>query len=117
MTGYPGRYVALAYGTNDSPMGFAMEPLVQKVIAAGRVPVVPHIPWQDDPTVDANIVQMNMAIDALYAKYPQILPGPDLYATFLNRPDLYPDAGGPHPNSDGEEVQRAAWAKTMAAVP
>ena len=117
MTGFPGRYVGLAYGTNDHPASFEMEALVQKVIAAGKVPVVPHIPWQDDPSADADIAQMNSAIDALYAKYPQILPGPDLWATFLNRPDLYPDAGGPHPDDAGQTVQRQAWANTMAAVP
>jgi hypothetical protein len=117
MNGFPGRYVGLAYGTNDHPSTFAMEALVEKVIAAGKVPVVPHIPWQDDPTLDADIAQMNTAIDALYAKYPQVLPGPDLWTTFMNHPELYPDAGGPHPNADGAEVQRKAWAATMAAVP
>jgi hypothetical protein len=117
MSGFPGRYVGLAYGTNDHPASFQMEALVQMVLAAGKTPVVPHIPWQDDPTEDADIAQMNGMIDTLYAKYPQILPGPDLWATFLNQPSLYPDAGGPHPNSAGEDAQRKAWATVMAAVP
>jgi len=117
MTGFPGRYVGLAYGTNDHSSSFEMEMLVQQVIAAGKVPVVPHIPWQDDPTVDTDLAVMNTAIDALYAKYPQILPGPDLWAAFENHPEYYPDGGGPHPNTVGEGVQRQAWADAMAAVP
>jgi hypothetical protein len=43
MAQFPGRYVALAYGTNDHANELKMEELVQKVIAAGKVPVVPHM--------------------------------------------------------------------------
>jgi hypothetical protein len=117
--GYPGRYVVLAYGTNDNvSMGanFQMETLVQHVIAASKVPVVPHMPWSDTAGVQANGPMINAAIDALYAKYPQILPGPDLWAAFMNRTDLIP-SGDVHPNSAGQEFLRQQWAMVMAAVP
>ena len=119
MTGYPGRYVVLAYGTNDNVSqggAFEMETLVQHVIAAGKVPVVPHMPWADVPTIQTNGPIINTMIDALYAKYPQILPGPDLWAAFLNRTDLIP-SGDVHPNSAGQEFLRQQWATVMAAVP
>ena len=101
MTGFPGRYVVLAYGTNDNVSQGAMlqmETLVQHVIAAGKIPVVPHMPWSDTAGVQANGPIINQAIDALYVKYPQILRGPDLWTAFMNRTDLIP-SGDVHPNS------------------
>jgi hypothetical protein len=119
MSGFPGRYVVLAYGTNDNVSQGAtlqMETLVQDVIAAGKVPVVPHMPWSDTASVQANGPLINQAIDALYVKYPQILRGPDLWAAFMNRSDLIP-SGDVHPNSMGQEFLRQQWATVMAGVP
>ncbi len=119
MTGFPGRYVVLAYGTNDNVSQggmLQMETLVQDVIAAGKTPVVPHMPWSDTASVQANGPIINQAIDALYVKYPQILRGPDLWAAFMNRTDLIP-SGDVHPNSMGQEFLRQQWATVMAAVP
>jgi hypothetical protein len=119
MSGFPGRYVVLAYGTNDNatqPGEFQMETLVQHVLAAGKVPVVPHMPWSAEPTIQANGPIVNQMIDALYVKYPQILKGPDLWAAFMNRTDLIPP-GDIHPNQQGEEFLRQQWAAVMAAVP
>ena len=119
MSGFPGRYVVLAYGTNDNVSQGAtlqMETLVQHVLAAGKIPVVPHMPWSDSTGVQANGPIINQAIDALYAKYPQILRGPDLWTAFMNRTDLIP-SGDVHPNSQGQEFLRQQWATVMAAVP
>ena len=116
LSGYPGRYVVLAYGTNDHSAMFQMEPLVQKVIAAGKIPVVPHMPWSDTAAIQTNGPVINAAIDALYAKYPQIVRGPDLWAAFLNRTDLIP-SGDIHPNTAGQVVLRQQWANVMAAIP
>lgn len=116
IAGFPGRFVILAYGTNDHPDTFAMETLVQKVIAIGKVPVVPHMPWSAEPNIQTNGPLINQAIDALYAKYPEILPGPDLWAAFTNRTDLIP-ADDVHPNSAGQEFLRQQWATVIAAVP
>jgi hypothetical protein len=119
LAGYPGRYVVLPYGTNDNVSeggSFEMETLVQDVLAAGKVPVVPHMPWADVPLIQTNGPMVNAMIDALYVKYPQILKGPDLWAAFLNRTDLIP-SGEVHPNSAGQEVLRQQWATVMAEVP
>jgi len=109
----PSRFVVLAYGTNDHAKEFHMEELVQKVIAAGRIPVVPHMPWSSGSMEGT---QINAQIDALYVKYPQILRGPDLWAVFMNRTDLIP-MGDVHPNSAGQDALRKAWADVMAAQP
>jgi hypothetical protein len=114
MAGFPGRYVVLAYGTNDHPNELQMETLVQHVIAAGKIPVVPHMPWADGKLTEGPLI--NAQIDALYVKYPAILKGPDLWAAFLNRTD-YIAAGDVHPNGPGQEYLRGLWATTMAAVP
>jgi lysophospholipase L1-like esterase len=109
---FAGRYVVLAYGTNDHAPEFKMESLVKKVLAAGKVPVVPHLPWSDQKLEEGPL--MNQAIDALYAKYPQILPGPDLWQAFENRLDFIP-AGDVHPNGEGQEFLRGEWAKIISA--
>jgi hypothetical protein len=119
MSGFPGRYVVLAYGTNDNVSqggNFEMETLVQHVLQAGKIPVIPHMPWSDIAHIQTNGPMINQAIDALYAKYPQILPGPDLWTAFMNRTDLIP-SGDVHPNSAGQEFLRQQWATVMAAVP
>jgi hypothetical protein len=120
MAGFLGRFVVLAYGTNDHPTGYEanMETLIRRVIAAGKVPVIPHIPWAG--TTDASRLAeyrtMNQAIDALYARYPAVLRGPDLWGFFENRTDLIP-IGDVHPTAAGQAALRMQWAATMAAVP
>ena len=107
------RYVVLAYGTNDHAAEYKMESLVQKVIAAGKVPVVPHVPWSDQKLEEGP--PLNQNIDALYLKYPEILKGPDLWAAFENRLDLIPH-GDVHPNAEGMEFLRTEWSKIIASV-
>jgi hypothetical protein len=112
MKDFPGRYVVLAYGTNDHVRDFAMEALVQKVLAAGKVPVVPHMPWS---SVSTEGPMINQAIDGLSAKYPEIVHGPDLWAFFSGRTDLIP-TNDVHPNSAGQEELRKQWAQMMVAL-
>ncbi len=113
MADWPGRFVVLAYGTNDHADSFDMESLVLAVIAAGKVPVVPHIPWSDSAGVQAEGPAINATIDALYVAYPEILPGPDLWAAFEGRTDLIPHEDV-HPNGAGIEELRRQWALTIA---
>lgn len=115
MSAFPGRFVALAYGTNDDPNNFLMEDLVRKVIAAGKIPVIPHMPWSDTTGVQQKGPGLNAVIDALYGKYPTIVRGPDLWAFFTNRTDLIP-SGDVHPNSQGQEELRKQWALAIARV-
>jgi hypothetical protein len=106
---FPGRFVTLNYGTNDHPEDYQMEELVKRVIAAGKAPVVPHMPWAfDSPEGPV----MNGMIDAIYAKYPEVVRGPDFWAIFLDRTDLIPE-GDVHPNEEGQAIIRAEWAKAM----
>ncbi len=110
---FPGRFVVLAYGTNDSATNFKMETLVQRVLAVGKVPVVPHMPWSNVNTPQG--LAINALIDALYTKYPTIVRGPDLYQAFLNRADLFSAPNDVHPNEQGQILLRQLWASTIAA--
>jgi len=116
MQGFPGPFVVLAYGTNDHADGFGanMETLVKDVIVAGKTPVVPRMIWADSKLVEGPLE--NAAIDDLYARYPAIKKGPDLWAVFENRNDLIAP-GDVHPNEEGKKVLRGEWVKTMLAAP
>jgi lysophospholipase L1-like esterase len=110
---FDGRYVVLAYGTNDHAPEYKMESLVQKVIAAGKIPALPHVPWSDQKLEEGPL--LNDAIDALYVEYPQILRGPDLWQAFEDHLEWIP-SGDVHPNAEGQEVLRSAWAAVMSSV-
>jgi len=112
MSDFPGRFVILAYGTNDHANEYHMEELVQKVIAAGKTPVVPHMPWSATPNIQTDGPLINKQIDDLYAKYPAIYHGPDLWAGFEGRTDLIP-ANEIHPNGEGGAELRKLWAAAM----
>ena len=128
------HFVTLNLGSNDIGTGVAastylanMEILVQHVIKAGRVPIVPTIPWapavcnthlnKDNPgTVGtANYLILN----TLYKKYPHVLHGPDLWTYFHDNPSLIAISGSPgcpHPTAPvGENAYRTLWATTMGS--
>jgi lysophospholipase L1-like esterase len=118
---FPGRYVGLSYGSNDAgsnvpPSTFYANyaQMVQAVIDHGMVPVVPKIPWSCNASLQANIPALNAQIDALYANYPDILRGPDLWAYFQSHPgDLSSDCI--HPTSTGYVGYRQQWVSAMTA--
>ena len=118
---FPGRYFAIPLGTNDAPgndpAGFAanMTALINKVLAAGKVPVVPTIPYTGDPQ-HASIPQYNAQIQALYTQFgSKLVPGPDLYTVIYNgRATMFDNPGDLHPNAAGNAAIRQAWANAMA---
>lgn len=117
---YPGRYVGLSYGTNDaraevSPEAFYAdyEAMVRAVVAAGKVPVIPKIPWGRARHIQMSVPALNATLDELYTAYPAIVRGPDLWAYFLERQDLI-SRDGVHPTAAGYAAYRQHWADTMA---
>ena len=116
---FSGRYAGLAYGTNDAI--WSVNPaifydnyvtLVQAVLAAGKVPIVPKIPWGCTPPILANVPSLNEKIDALYAAYPQVIQGPDLWAYFQANQSLM-SSDCVHPTGQGSFGMRKQWADTM----
>jgi lysophospholipase L1-like esterase len=107
-------------GTNDAGGGVApavffanMQTLVQTVIAAGKVPVVPTIPFSTEPYHQSRIPALNDQIRALYAAVPAIIPGPDLWTFFVNNPN-YISTDQLHPNAQGCAAYRSLWAQFAA---
>ncbi len=116
LANYPGRFVALCYGTNDgndSNFSNNLEALILKVIAAGKVPVIPHMPWSNIPDQLAKAPGINTRIDTLCTKY-AVRRGPDLYTAFSGRTDLIP-SGDVHPNDAGNKEMRRLWALSMTS--
>lgn len=120
---FPGKYVGIVLGTNDSwghnnnmdKYYKNMSIIVQKVLDAGKVPVVGKIPWAAEPGVGDNAPLYNAKIDELYKAYPQIIKGPDFWEIFKGHRDwLGPD--GVHPSPKGYGMMRKAWAETMLSV-
>lgn len=118
---FPGRYVGLAYGTNDansclSPESFYNNyvTMVQAVIAAGKVPIVPTIPWARTANVQNCGPGLNAKIQQLYSDYPQVIRGPDLWAFFNTHQNLIsPD--DLHPTDAGYTAYRQLWADVVIA--
>jgi lysophospholipase L1-like esterase len=118
---FPGRYVGLSYGSNDAgsnvpPSSFydAYSRMVEAVIGAGKIPVIPKIPWSCNATVQANAPALNDRIDALYAAYPQIVRGPDLWAFFQSHP-AHLSSDCLHPTNQGYVGYRQQWVSAMSA--
>lgn len=115
---FHGKYVTLNFGSNDGWEGQGdldgyyrtMEQLVDLVVAHGKVPVVPTIPWPNNPgTWAEHIGEMNDQLRKLYKANPEVVPGPDLYRLLEGRSDLFRSAGDPHPNDQGSALIRKAW--------
>jgi hypothetical protein len=123
LAAFPGRYVSLAFGTNDALQAVAAETyranvarLVEAVEKAGKVPIVPLIPWGCAPGLAANGPGINAAIRHLWASDPRIVPGPDLWSYFQAHRELI-GKDCIHPTlPDGASAYRQVYAEAMLRV-
>jgi lysophospholipase L1-like esterase len=116
---FPGKYVGLSYGTNDALGCFSSTrfysnyvTMVQEVLQAGKIPVVPHIPWGRNAKLQRCVPNLNAEIDALYAAFPQIIHGPDLWTFFQSHQNLI-SSDNIHPTQEGFGAYRQQWANAM----
>jgi lysophospholipase L1-like esterase len=111
-------YWALGYGSNDSAGNNAntttfknnMQAMIDLLLANGRMPVIPHIPYAADGQHNF-IPNFNTVIDNLVATN-HILAGPDLY-TFFQANTNQLQADGLHPNDAGMRSDNLLWAQAM----
>jgi lysophospholipase L1-like esterase len=129
------RYIAIAYGLNDAAGGTpaddrfykAYAQMVDMVLAAGRIPVIPTISWPQVPALAAAVgdpvtggtYTLNRQLAKLKADYramnKTIIDGPDLWSYFKAHPNLI-EPGGPHPTiPDGYIAYRDLWSDAMIA--
>ncbi len=116
---FPGKYVGLSYGTNDALGCLNGDTfynnyltMVQAVLQAGKIPVIPHIPWGRNASIQQCGPTLNAEIDKLYAAFPQIIKGPDLWGYFSHNQSLISD-DNIHPTDMGMGVYRQLWANAM----
>jgi lysophospholipase L1-like esterase len=114
------RYWGIAYGTNDAAGDTAdtarfranLTSMIERVRAAGRVPVLSTIPFASDGH-HRHIPAFNAVIDELTRA--NALPrGPDLYAWFAQHPDELRD--GIHPTEGGIASINRLWAEAMDSL-
>ena len=121
LSGSPVKYVSIAYGTNDcwgNPNNTESyynntKYMIDAVLKAGKVPVLPKIPYSTNSDVGSNTGYYNAMIDKLYNEYgDKLVHGPDFDEYFRNNTwGLGPD--GVHPNDKGYDGMRKLWAETM----
>jgi hypothetical protein len=125
------KYIGLSWGTNDSNSGTSttienngqtycqnMEAVVQMVINAGRIPIIPTIVASPATNVRNNAPGMNACLATILAKYPAAMAGPDLWTLFY--PHSVADgwfSDNLHPSATiGCPALTNAWANTMLAT-
>jgi len=117
----PGAHFwAIGYGTNDAAGNSGdttrfranMRTIVDRVRAAGGVPVLAHIPFAADGQHEA-IPKFNRVIEELRVAS-GLRAGPDLYGWFAAHPDELRD--GVHPNDRGIVSINRLWAEAVDSL-
>lgn len=116
---FPGKYVGVSYGTNDANGCVNADTfyknyvtMVQAVLHAGKIPVVPRMPWGRTANIQSCGPALNARIDAVLKAFPQVLKGPDLWAFFKNDQTLISN-DNLHPTDAGFAAYRQQWANAM----
>ncbi|HEX8790763.1 MAG TPA: SGNH/GDSL hydrolase family protein [Polyangiaceae bacterium] len=120
LANFPGKFVGLSLGTNDSdPDTYRadMTKLIDRVIAAGKQPVLPTIPYTGEPNHVPVITKLNDVVRQLYTQYAtKLVVGPDLYQVLYDgRATMFDQPADLHPNEAGNAAIRRAWADAAAA--
>ncbi|MGD0524844.1 MAG: GDSL-type esterase/lipase family protein [Polyangiaceae bacterium] len=114
------HFWGIAYGTNDAAGNTTstarfrsnMQTMVDRVRAAGRVPILASIPFASDDQ-HGHIPDFNRVIDEL--READALPaGPDFYRWFEAHPDELRD--GVHPNDRGIVSMNRLWGEAVDAL-
>ena len=118
---YEGRFVSIAYGTNDAWGNYTgaenyyanIRYIIDTVIASGKIPVLPTIPHASANDVGTYLPDYNSMVKRLWAEYGEsLIQGADL-ESFIRENPHYLSADGVHPTAEGYEAIRRFWALSM----
>jgi hypothetical protein len=121
LASFPGHFVSLDFGTNDANLGGGfvtnfpsnMTKLIDKVIAAGKVPVLRRsIPWGCTANIQANGPTINADLRQLLAQFPQAIAGPDDWSYFQANQSLIGDCIHPT-DADGATAYRQQYVNAL----
>jgi hypothetical protein len=104
------RVVAIGVGSNDwDPVAFREEllALVDRVRAAGKIPVVARMPYRSDTGATDFQARLNLVVDEVVRER-DLLPGPDLYGWFKAHPARLTDHL--HMDDEGAVELMKLWA-------
>ncbi len=109
------RVVAVTIGSNDGDLPrlrAALQGIVGKIRAAGKLPILSRIPFQTKYGQDYVAVKNEVVDEVVRAE--GLLPGPDLYAWFKRYPERLAD--GLHPDGQGSVDMQRLWAEAAAPL-
>jgi lysophospholipase L1-like esterase len=119
---FPGKYVGLSYGTNDanSCIGATVYynnyvTMVQAVLKAGKIPIVPKMPWSRTSNIQSCGPALIQKIEVLYQAFPRIIHGPDLWTFFKMHQNLV-SGDDIHPTNQGLGAYRQQWVTQVYSV-
>ncbi len=123
LASFPGKYVSIAYGTNDAWGNQTGAEkyyentvyMIEAALALGKTPVLPTIPYATESGVNSYLDDYNAMVQKIYTEYPDVIKGPDFDAYFRENPDML-SSDGVHPSSEGYAAMRQLWADTMYAA-
>ena len=114
------RFFAITYGTNDSwgnktdttAYRANLQMMIDKIKAAGRTPVLSHVPYSNDMNHET-LDTFNAVIDDL-TRTNQLQVGPDFTTYFKAHTEQLMDKV--HPDPDGRKAMNQLWADAMRVV-
>jgi lysophospholipase L1-like esterase len=109
------KVVVLSFGSNDwDPVAYRRDLLetIRKVRAAGKIPLVPRVPFRSDAKQDFP-ARLAAVVDQV-TREECLVPGPDLYAWFRAHPERLAD--GLHPDAAGSVEMIRLWAEAVAPL-
>jgi acyl-CoA thioesterase-1 len=115
------RFFAITYGTNDSwgnktdtsAFRSNLQMMIDKIKAAGRTPVLSHVPYSDDGN-HTTLDKFNAVVDDL-TRTNQLQIGPDFTTYFMMHTDQLGD-DKVHPAPSGRQAMNQLWADAMRVV-
>ncbi len=128
MSGFTGKYVSLAFGTNDANEPYVLSTsqiqtyyanmlaMIDAAQSAGKIAIVPYVPWGCNGDLGQNAQALNTFVNAhLATDRPSAIRGPDLWTPFsqnhswISSDCIHPTYQAPSGQLNGFEQYQRIW--------